>query len=277
MQQALQQSRGVLVWWSAISVVSVANVVAWGFVARRQGRDELDGPAARRERRLQLVLSALFVAGCAFRSFLPRAEGQRIVVVDTWLSSVIISRAVATVAELALVAQWTVYLGHWTRATRSAWAYALTRLFLPAIAFAEVCSWYTTLTTDFAGSVIEESTWAVSSTVMTLMMIVLWVRRPEFRRFFIATAIVLNTAYIMFMANVDVPMYRARVRADAASGKAFVTVSEGFVDAARRRVVTRRWVDWKDEMPWMSLYFSAGVWLSLALVRAPRLDRRTPT
>jgi hypothetical protein len=277
MQQTMQQSRGVLIWWSAISVVSVANIVAWCLVARRQGRDELEGPAARRERRLQLVLSALFVAGCAFRSFLPRAEGQRIVLVDTWLSSVIISRAVATVAELALVAQWTVYLGHWTRATRAPWAYALTRLFLPAIAFAEVCSWYTTLTTNFAGSVIEESTWAVSSTVMTLMMIVLWVRRLEFRRLFIATAIVLNTAYIVFMANVDVPMYRARVRADAASGKAFVTVTEGFVDAARRRVVTRQWVDWKDEMPWMSLYFSAGVWISLALVRAPRLARRTST
>jgi hypothetical protein len=277
MQQAMQQSTGVLVWWSAISVVSVANIVAWCFVARRQARDELEGPAGRRERRLQLLLSAFFVAGCAFRSFLPRAEGQRIVLVDTWLSSVLISRAIATVAELALVAQWTVYLGHWTRATRAGWAYALTRLFLPAIAFAEVCSWYTTLTTNFAGSVIEESTWAVTSSVMTLMMIVLWVRRREFRRLFITTAIVLNTAYIVFMANVDVPMYRARVRADAASGKAFVTVADGFVDAAHRRVVTRRFEDWQDEMPWMSLYFSAGVWISLAIVRAPRLERRTLT
>jgi hypothetical protein len=271
----MQQSMGVLVWWSAISVVSVVNIVAWCFVARRQGRDELLGPSARREQRLQLALSALFVAGCAFRSFLPRAEGQRIVLVDTWLSSVLISRAVATVAELALVAQWTVYLGHWTRATRAPWAFALTRLFLPAIAFAEVCSWYTTLTTNFAGSVIEESTWAVTSTVMTLMMIALWLRRTEFRRFFIGTAVLLNTAYIVFMASVDVPMYRARVRADAASGKAFVTVAQGVVDAAHRRVVTRRFADWQDEMPWMSLYFSAGVWISLSIVRAPRLERRT--
>jgi hypothetical protein len=268
----MQQSMGVLVWWSAISVVSVVNIVVWCFVARRQGRDELDGPGALRERRLQVGLSALFVAGCAFRSFLPRAEGQRIVLVDTWLSSVIISRAVATVAELALVAQWTVYLGHWTRATRAWWGYAISRLFLPAIAFAEVCSWYTTLTTNFAGSVIEESTWAVTSSVMTLTMIVLWIRRREFRRLFIATAIVLNTAYIVFMVSVDVPMYRSRVRADAASGKAFVTVAQGFVDSAERRVVTRRFSDWKDEIPWMSLYFSAGVWISL--VRAPRLERR---
>ena len=266
---------GVYVWWSAISAVSVLNIVVWFVIARRQARDEFEGPAARRERRLQLALSALFVAGCAYRSFMPRAEGQRIVLVDSWLSSVILSRAVATVAELALVAQWTVYLGHWTRATRSTGAWVATRLMLPAIAFAEVCSWYTTLTRNFAGSVIEESTWAATSTVMVLTMLVVWARHREFRRPFIAAALVLNAAYIVFMTNVDVPMYRARVRADAATGKPFVSVSEGFADAAKTRVLTRRWVDWKDEMPWMSLYFSAGVWISLSLVRAPRLERRS--
>jgi hypothetical protein len=270
----MQPSMGVYVWWIAISVVSVVNIAAWILIARRPARDELEGPAARRERRLQLALSALFVAGCAYRSFLPRAEGQRIVLVDTWLSSVIFSRAVATVAELALVAQWTVYLGHWTRATRAWWGYAISRLFLPAIAFAEVCSWYTTLTTNFRGSVIEESTWAVTATLMVLTMLGLWWRRPSFRRPFVAGAILLNAAYVVFMANVDVPMYRRRVRADDALGKPFVTVTQGFADSARRRVVTRRWEDWRDEMPWMSLYFSAGVWISLSLVRAPRYEQR---
>ena len=48
-----------------------------------------------------LILSALFVLGCAFRSFLPRAEGQRICLYDSWWSSAILSRSVATVAELA--------------------------------------------------------------------------------------------------------------------------------------------------------------------------------
>jgi hypothetical protein len=33
--------------------------------------------------------------------------------------------------------------------------------------------------------------------------------------------------------------------------------------------MTRAWRDWVDEMPWMSLYFTAGVWISIALVRAP--------
>jgi hypothetical protein len=107
---------------------------------------------------------------------------------------------------------------------------------------------------------------------MTVTLIGLWAQRKEVRRPFIAAAIILNAAYIMFMWSVDVPMYMARVRADEASGKTFLTVPEGIADAATRRVVTRRWDDWRDEMPWMTLYFSAGVWISISLIRAPRFQ-----
>ena len=278
-----QQAMGVMLWWSTISAISVANVVAWLLIARRVLQDEGAGdPALRREQRWQLVLSALFVFGCAFRSFLPRAEGQRICLVDSWWSSAILSRSVATVAELALVAQWTLFLGQWTKGLGARWGFAVSRLLLPAIAFAEVCSWYTTLTTNFRGSVIEESTWAVTSACMTLVLIALWWRRREVRRPFMGAAIVLNAAYVVFMMTVDVPMYASRVAADTAAGKPYLTVAEGFADSARRRVVTRRWEDWRDEMPWMTLYFSAGVWISLSLVRAPRCrgglgsERRAP-
>lgn len=266
-------SPGVMLWWRTISAIGVVNIVAWLLVSIGFGRDggELS-PALRRERRLQIILSALFVFGCAFRSFLPRAEGQRICLYDSWWSSAILSRAVATVAELALVAQWTLFLGRWTREVGSRVGYAISRLLLPLIAFAEICSWYTTLTTNFRGSVIEESTWALTSTLMTVTLIGLWARRREVRRPFIAAAILLNAAYIMFMCTVDVPMYVGRVRADDASGKTFLTVPQGFQDAASRRVVTRRWDDWRDEMPWMTLYFSAGVWISISLIRAPRFE-----
>jgi hypothetical protein len=269
MPNAAEQSTGVMLWWSAISAISVANVLAWLLIARREDVDE--DPAQRRERLWQVALSALFVFGCAYRSFLPRAEGQRICLVDSWWSSAILSRAVATVAELAIVAQWTLLLGQWTKGLGSRVGYAVSCLLLPLIAFAECCSWYTTLTTNFRGSVIEESTWAITSSLMTLTLVALWWRRREVRRPFLGAAIVLNAAYVMFMATVDVPMYAARVRADTASGKPYLTVTEGVVDSASRRVVTRSWDDWKDEMPWMTLYFSAGVWISLSLIRAPRL------
>jgi hypothetical protein len=53
---------------------------------------------------LMLFLSAAYVFACAFRSFLPRADIQRICLFDTWLSSVTVGRSVATVAEICFTA-----------------------------------------------------------------------------------------------------------------------------------------------------------------------------
>ena len=38
--------------------------------------------------------------------------------------------------------------------------------------------------------------------------------------------------------------------------------------------VTHRWEDWKQEMPWMSLYFSVAVWFSISFMRLPKIEER---
>jgi hypothetical protein len=263
----------VIVWWLALCAVSVANIAVWIAVATRLSRSRvhLHGePEVHRADRWQLVLSALFVAVCAFRSFLPRAEGQRIVLYDAWLSNAMLGRAAATVAELALVAQWSLILFGWARAAGDARLATVARLLVPFILIAEVCSWYTALTTNFIGSVFEESTWAITATLLTISLIALWRRHPPMRTRFLAVSILLVSIYVGFMSLVDVPMYHARWVADTARGAHYLTVAEGWRDSQDRRVFTRRWEDWHEEIPWMSLYFSAGVWISLALVGAPR-------
>src|SRR5450755_829495 len=77
-------------------------------------------PEAYSLRRWQLLLSAAYVFGCAFRSFYPVYDVPRICVVDSWLSSVLIGRSVATVAELCFVAQWALMLRETSRAAGSA-------------------------------------------------------------------------------------------------------------------------------------------------------------
>ena len=56
--------------------------------------------------RAQLLLSAFYVFGCAFRSALPVFDVPRITLFNTWLSSVAVGRSVATIAEVCFVAQW---------------------------------------------------------------------------------------------------------------------------------------------------------------------------
>lgn len=256
----------VIAWWMTLAVISVGNVVAWSILALRARRQGDSGP------RSQVVLSAIFVAVCAFRSVLPRVDGLRFVMYDSWLSSAFIGRAAATVAELSLVAQWALVLRAAARAAGVGFARQAARMMVPLIALAEVCSWYAALTTNSIGSVLEESLWSLTFSLMLISFVLLRRRYRGPQRRWIEMAITLSGAYVLYMWFVDVPMYARRWRADEARGTRYLTVAEGIRDAHDRRIVTRRWTHWRPEFGWMTLYFSGGVWVSMALIRAPRFS-----
>jgi hypothetical protein len=69
----------------------------------------------------------------------------------------------------------------------------------------------------------------------------------------------------VFMSTVDVPMYVERWHAELANGRQILGLFAGMHDLASRWVVTHSVAQWKDEIPWMSLYFSVAVWTSLLL------------
>jgi len=97
-------------WWGFLTLVSSANIASW-FLLYRQFHEQAAGaPRATSDVGLMLPLCAAYVFGCAFRSFLPRADVQRICLFDTWLSSVVVGRSVATVAEVCFAVQWVIIL-----------------------------------------------------------------------------------------------------------------------------------------------------------------------
>ncbi len=40
----------------------------------------------------------------------------------------------------------------------------------------------------------------------------------------------------------------------------------GLRDVRHRRHATTAWAIWREEVPWMTIYFTIGVWTSLAMV-----------
>ena len=110
---------GLSLWWLRLCTVSVLNI---GLLARLWMKHLKKSPIPNREayavRHRQPSLSTPFVLGCAFRSFLPRADVQRITLVDSWLSSVLVGRTVATIAELCFAAQWANLLETFARPAR---------------------------------------------------------------------------------------------------------------------------------------------------------------
>ena len=93
---------------------------------------------------------------------LPRADVQRICLFDTWLSSVVVGRSVATVAELCFAAQWAIILHQLGMMTGADTTLNAAWLIVPLILIAECFSWYAVLTTNYLGNAIENSIWAVA-------------------------------------------------------------------------------------------------------------------
>jgi hypothetical protein len=212
-----------------------------------------------------LLLSAAYVFGCAFRSILPRADVQRICLFDTWLSSVVVGRSVATVAELCFAAQWAIVLHQLGVMTEADTTLNAACLVTSLILIAQCFSWYAVLTTNYLGSAIENSIWAVA---FFAVAIGLCRSLPDFDglvRVVLAVAIVGIAGYLTFLVTVDVPMYLRRWRAAAGHGSKLLKPLEGLRDVSTRWVVTHDLTQWKNEIAWMSLYFSVAVWASLAL------------
>jgi hypothetical protein len=261
--RSLAWSNPVSWWWAMLTLVSGVNIAAWILMYRELHHAGSSGRIPGME--VMLLLSAAYVFGCAFRSLLPRADVQRICLFDTWLSSVAVGRSVATVAEICFAAQWTMILlqlgtmSGATTAINAAW------VIVPLILVAECFSWHAVVTTNYLGNAIENSIWAVAFFIAGVGICRLL---PEFDgalRVILAGTVVGIVVYLEFLMTVDVPMYLKRWRADVARGNRGLKPLEGFRDVSTRWVVTYDLSEWRDEIAWMSLYFSAAVWASLGL------------
>jgi hypothetical protein len=263
---SLAWSNPVAWWWGLLTLVSGANIAVW-FLLYRQLHEQVaaGGLGSGSSVDLMLLLSAGYVFGCAFRSFLPRADVQRICLFDTWLSSVVVGRSVATVAEICFAVQWAIFLHRLGTMTGSDTTVNAAWVIVPLILIAECFSWYAVLTTNYLGNAIENSIWAVAFFIAGIGLCRLV---PEFGgpvTVILAFAIVGIAGYLAFLMTVDVPMYLNRWRAEVADGNSFLRPLEGLRDVSTRWIVTHDFAEWKDEILWMSLYFSAAVWASLAL------------
>jgi hypothetical protein len=265
----------VLSWWYCLCAMGAINIALWAYAAcSLTRRASAMPPELYRSRRMLLMLSAVYVFGCAYRSVFLVYDVPRICLHAWWPSSALIGRSVATLAELCFVAQWALLLREKARATDSRLGLGVSLALVPLIAIAETCSWYSVLTTSNLGHVFEESIWGLCVALLLASVAVILPRCPAQRRPALLAWCTAGVVYVAFMYLVDVPMYWARWVADEAGGRHYLSIAQGFLDIAQRRVVSHSWHDWRHEVAWMSLYFSVAVWISISLVLAPAMERR---
>jgi hypothetical protein len=261
---SLAWSNPVSWWWAMLTLVSGVNIAAW-FLMYRQLHEQFAGKSGAVGMEVMLALCAAYVFGCAFRSLLPRADVQRICLFDTWLSSVAVGRSVATAAEVCFAAQWAMILLQLGTMSGAATAVNAAWVIVPLILIAECFSWYAVVTTNYFYNAVENSIWAVAFFIAGIGICRLL---PEFEgpvRVVLAGTVVGIAVYLAFLMTVDVPMYLKRWRVNVAGGNRILRPLEGLRDVSTRWVVTHDLAEWKEEIAWMSLYFSAAVWASLGL------------
>ena len=145
-----------------LTLVSGVNIAAWFLLYRYLQQPRTGSLGSTSGIELMLFLCAAYVFGCAFRSFLPRADVQRICLFDTWLSSVMVGRSVATVAEVCFAVQWAIILHQLGTMTGAETTLNAAWVIVPLILIAECFSWHAVLTRNYLGNAIENSIWAVA-------------------------------------------------------------------------------------------------------------------
>ena len=179
-------------------------------------------------------------------------------------------------AETCFAVQWAITLHQLGTMTGSDTSLNAAWAIVPLILVAQCFSWYAVLTTNYLGHAVENSIWAATFFVVGVGLCRLV---PEFDgpiRVVLAVAIIGIAGYLAFLMIIDVPMYLSRWRAKLADGSKLLRPLEGLRDVSTRWVVTHDLAEWKDEIAWMSLYFSAAVWASLALCVLFSLEDRLP-
>jgi len=255
------------IWWVALCAAAVLNVCLLIWSARRLARRAAQVPGLLAARGLQLWLSAGYVLGCGFRSIFPMVDVPHICLHDNWISRIAVGRTVATVAELCFAMQWALLLREASAA--SGVAGFAGRLIFPVIVVAEIFSWGAVVTSNYLLHAIENSLWTLAALLALAGFLSLRPQAEAGTARFLEAACACAGGYVAYMVLVDVPMYLTRWRTEA-GGDGSLPVGHGLRNLFERCIVEPRWEAWHNDVPWLSLYFTVAVWISIALVHAPR-------
>jgi hypothetical protein len=210
------------------------------------------------------VLSGVYVAVCGFRSLVPRVDLERVCVWDSWLSSIMLGRTAATIAELCFALQCGLFVHRLAEMTGTPLLSAGAALMVPLALVAQILCWYAVLSLNPIGHVIEESLWA---SIMLLLSAscgaAAFGTEGPLRMLLVAGSAIYGVAAGLTV-TFDVGMYVRRWRDRATDQR--LALAAGLHDCLHRRLPTPAWRVWREEVPWMTLYFSVGVWTSLAMV-----------
>ncbi len=222
------------------------------------------------------VLSIVYTVVCAVRALFPKKDLARTCFFDHKLSYPTFGRTIATIAELSYIKLLVLILSEVIKdievlkPIHSFIPYIIEFIF-PIIVIAQSCSWTGSITKNNIWNAIEESIWLISFFILKIINIILYLnimnisspKIDEIKKLLIIS-IICGTAFVIFMYNIDVPMYLKRWHNDKTKHLSFF---EGIRDMNQCKKVSKSYEVWKSEIPWQTGYFTFAVWSSILLVK----------
>ena len=244
-------------WVGALGALAALNIGVWLWVAR-------SGLVQTAYAETQLVLSGIYVAVCAFRSLFPRVDLERVCLWDSWLSAIVLGRTLATVAEVCFAVQCALFVQRLSEVAGLPLLALGAQAFVPLAVVAQTVCWIAVLSLNHAFHAVEEVLWSVIFLILSAATgaAAVFVDGPV-RLWLVAVAVAYAGGAVLTLA-VDVRMYLRRWRTYAACAR--LPLAAGLRDSGSRRLPQFAWAVWREEAPWMTVYFSVGVWTSLAMV-----------
>lgn len=153
-----------ILWWRILRAIAVCNLVLWCVWASIYADLTSDYTS------WHLVLSAIFTTVCAFRSFWPRIDLERYCIVDSYVSSMVIGRAAATIAEVSFATQVALLIDEFG-ASLGVGMHLLSVATVALFATAQIFCWFGMITRNHLWHAIEESLWALTFTVIGMALV----------------------------------------------------------------------------------------------------------
>jgi hypothetical protein len=247
----------LVAWLVSLAGLAILNVGLWLWMASAASPRTPYAEA-------QLWLSGVYVGVCGFRSLFPRVDLERVCLWDTWLSAIVVGRTLATIAELCFALQCSLFVQRLADITGMPLLATAAHAFVPLAVIAEIACWWAVLSLDHAGHAIEETLWAVIMLMLAAASGAAGLASDGGRAWLLLGAGVVYAVGAGLTLAFDVTMYVGRRREWALENR--LPLATGLRDCGVRREPTRAWEVWRKEVAWMTLYFSIGVWTSLAMV-----------
>ena len=279
----VKSNNKVLGWWTFLIIISIFNIL---FISIYAFTHKLNN-----KQLLIFVFAFIFSIVCAIRSFYPTKYTEKTCFLKTKYYTPFVIRVLATVAELTYILLFVYIFIYIIKNIKSIaninldYLKKYVYLVIPIVILAEVFSWLGSITEYQLWNVSEEILWFLSSIILIVISLYILknikhIKTNKIRSiYYLLSGIVpIATIFATFMIVVDIPMYIRRwIKGEKIKSKSLNQIFNEFKIKHRKnfdnkindfrqcKKVDKSLNTWKNEIPWLTGYFTIGVWTTFVL------------